>query len=241
MNTYRKTGRGRRQISKSFRICSYKKQGGGGNLWLTSSRRKPNQSGSSSESMLTQTHVRNFLRMNTYRRDEVEALLGAPDKHTSRVGRDPIPNSEPLNFKLSTLNFRSSSSGLAHGLILRQFGAQAPLQFLAQLGDFHSRHHDEFARQHLARIIVVRQLAAYPAILAILIPAEAPVRNRLRADELKAPQQRIPLRYLKLLPQQRDLDKFFVRTKGFRHDWSNFRGPDPCWANWRYPHVCLPD
>src|SRR5258706_3812875 len=74
-----------------------------------------------------------------------------------------------------------------HGLVLRQLGAQAPLQLLAELGDFHSWHHDELAGQHLPRVIVVRQLAAHTAILAILIPAESPVRNGLRADELEAP------------------------------------------------------
>src|SRR5579862_3745666 len=78
---------------------------------------------------------------------------------------------------------------LNHGFILWQLRAQAPLQFLAQLIHFHARHHDELARQHLARLIIIRQLAAYPAILAILIPAEAPVRNGLRAEKLEAPQQ----------------------------------------------------
>ena len=57
-----------------------------------------------------------------------------------------------------------------------------------------------------------------PAILAILIPAEAAVRNRFRADELEAAQQRIALGHLEFLAHDGDVDELFVRTKGFRHD-----------------------
>src|SRR6266436_5960407 len=102
--------------------------------------------------------------------------------------------------------------------ICRELRAQAPLQFLAHLHDFHPWHHDEFAAQHLVRLVLIRQLARHPAILTILIPAEAPIRYRLRADELKAPQKRIPLRDLKLSSEDRDLHQLFIRTKGFRHD-----------------------
>src|SRR5580704_8323048 len=75
--------------------------------------------------------------------------------------------------------------------IRRQLRAQAPLQLLAQLRDLHSRHDDKFAAQHFARLIIVGQLARHAAILALLIPAKASVRNRLRADELEAAQQRV--------------------------------------------------
>src|SRR5713226_2751240 len=74
--------------------------------------------------------------------------------------------------------------------IRRELRAQAPLQFLAHLHDFHPWHHDEFAAQHLVRLVLIRQLAGHAAILAILVPAEAPIRNRLWTDELKASQKR---------------------------------------------------
>jgi hypothetical protein len=73
--------------------------------------------------------------------------------------------------------------------IARQLRPQAPLQLLAQLADLHPRHHNELAAQHLARLVIIGQLAGDPAILTILIPAEPTVRDRFRADELKAPQQ----------------------------------------------------
>src|SRR5262249_27053545 len=114
------------------------------------------------------------------------------------------------------------SSRLDYGFILRQFRLQAPFQFLAQFVHFHAGHDDELASQHFARLIVVRQLTAYTAILAILIPAEASVGNRLRAQKLEAAQQGIPLRHLKLLAQDRDLDEFFIRPKRFRHDTVQF-------------------
>src|SRR5713226_113111 len=116
------------------------------------------------------------------------------------------------NSKLRTENSRNNWR------VRRQFRAQAPLQFLAHLHDFHPGHHDELAAQHLVWFVLIRQLTRHPAILAILIPAEAPVRNRFWTDKLKTPQQRIPLRDLKLFPEDRNLHELFVRTKGFRHD-----------------------
>ncbi len=85
-----------------------------------------------------------------------------------------------------------------------QLRAQAPFQFLAHFRDIHPRHHDELAAQHLVRFVLIRQLAAHTAILAILVPTEASIRYRFRTDELKSPQKRIPLRDLKLLPENRD-------------------------------------
>jgi hypothetical protein len=68
-----------------------------------------------------------------------------------------------------------------------ELGAQAPPQFLAHFRHFHAGHYDELARKHFAGLVVVGQLAGHAAILAILIPAETPVRNGLWADELEAP------------------------------------------------------
>jgi len=88
-----------------------------------------------------------------------------------------------------------------NGCVRRQLGAQAPLQFLADFGDFHSGHDDEFAAQHLARFVVIGELAGNPAILALLVPAEAPVGDRFGTDELKAAQQRVPFWDLEFLSQ----------------------------------------
>jgi len=114
----------------------------------------------------------------------------------------------------------------------RQLRTEAPFQFLADLGDLHSGHHDELAAQHLTCLIVVRQLRRDAAILAILIPAETPVGNRLRADELKAAQDGIFLRHLEFSPQDGDLHQLLVRTKWFRH-----KHPGPPHASLRWAAV----
>jgi hypothetical protein len=62
----------------------------------------------------------------------------------------------------------------------------------------HSSHDDEFAAQHFPGLVVVRELTPNPAILALLIPAEAPIGNGLWADELETAQQGVALRHLKL-------------------------------------------
>ncbi len=74
---------------------------------------------------------------------------------------------------------RSSKSGLSKKdsaeLLLgncqvgRQLRPQTPLQLLAQLRHFHAGHHDKFAAQHLARLVVVRQLAGHPAVLPRMV------------------------------------------------------------------------
>ena len=88
-----------------------------------------------------------------------------------------------------------------NGRVRRQLGAQAPFQFLADFGYFHSGHDDKFAAQHFARFVVVGELAGNTAILALLIPAETPVRNRLGTDKLETTQQRVPFRDLEFLSQ----------------------------------------
>jgi hypothetical protein len=104
------------------------------------------------------------------------------------------------------------------GGVRGELGAETPLQLLAHVGDFHAGHHDEFAGEHFARLVIIGELASYAAILAILIPAEAPVRNSFRADELKAAQQGIAFRDLEFSTEDIDVHKLFVRTKRFRHD-----------------------
>src|SRR5258706_5048854 len=105
-----------------------------------------------------------------------------------------------------------------HGQVGGQLRSQAPLQLLAQFGYFHAGHHDEFAAQHLARFVVVGQLARYTTILAFLVPTEPSIRNRFRANELEAAQKTVALRHLKFLAQDGNVHKLFVRTERFRHD-----------------------
>lgn len=62
-------------------------------------------------------------------------------------------------------------------------------------------------------MILIRKLARHATILTVLIPAESPVRNRLWANELKAPQQRIALGYEEGSPHDRNFDQALVWTK----------------------------
>lgn len=65
-------------------------------------------------------------------------------------------------------------------------------------------------------LVIVHQLADHAAILAILIPAEAPVGNRFRADVLKAPEYGVLLRDLESLPQNLDFHQAFIGAKYLR-------------------------
>jgi hypothetical protein len=53
-------------------------------------------------------------------------------------------------------------------------------------------------------LVVIRKLAIGAAILAFLAPTEAPVRNRLRADELERTEDRVPFRNKERLPHHRN-------------------------------------
>jgi hypothetical protein len=75
------------------------------------------------------------------------------------------------------------------------------------------RHNNKLAAEHFPGLIIIRELAGNTAVLAILIPAEAAVRNRLGTDELETSQKRVPLRNLKLSAKNGDLDELLVRTK----------------------------
>ena len=84
----------------------------------------------------------------------------------------------------SWFRFKLSADGSPRG----ELGTQTPFQLLTHFGDFHTRHDDKFAGKHFARLVVVGELTADAAILAILIPAEAAIRNGFWADELEAAQ-----------------------------------------------------
>ena len=68
-----------------------------------------------------------------------------------------------------------------------------------------------------ARLVVVGQLTFDAAVLALLVPAEPPVGDRLRADELEAAQNGVLLRHLDLLAQDLNLHQPLVGAEEFRH------------------------
>jgi len=104
------------------------------------------------------------------------------------------------------------------GIVGSEFerAAETGLQVLAHVHDFHARHDHKFAGEHVARLIVVGKLATDAAILAILIPAEAAVRDRLRAEKLEAAKQRVALRNFHGLAENFDFDEAFVRAERTR-------------------------
>jgi hypothetical protein len=104
------------------------------------------------------------------------------------------------------------------GGVRGELGAETPLEFLTHIGDFHPGHDNKFAGEHFARLVIIGKLAGDAAVLAILIPAKAAIGDGFRADELEAAEQGIALGNMELLPHDDDIDEFFIRTKGFRHD-----------------------
>src|ERR1700676_2117511 len=93
---------------------------------------------------------------------------------------------------------------------------EAILEFGADLGNFHSRAHEELAAQQFMRLFFIRQFSGHAAILTILIPAEASVGYRFRADVLKTTKNRIFLRDFERLAQDLDGNQAFVGTKYLR-------------------------
>jgi hypothetical protein len=113
--------------------------------------------------------------------------------------------------------------------LLAQLVLEAILQFGADLGNLHARADQELAAQEFVRAVFVCEFADDATILAVLVPAESPVRNRFRADVLKAAENRVFFRNLESFPQDFDFDEPLVRAKNlrsparrgsFRHWWS---------------------
>ena len=119
----------------------------------------------------------------------------------------------------------AQSSGV-DGRVGRELGTETPLEFLAEFGDFHAGHDDKLASDHFTRFIIIGKLTGDAAILAILIPAEAAVGDRFRADKLKTTKQGVAFRNLEFFSENRNFNEFFVRTERFRHD-----GPTLCKQN----------
>jgi hypothetical protein len=97
--------------------------------------------------------------------------------------------------------------------LLAQLLLQAVFQFRTDLGNFHARAHQELAAQEIMRTVFIGKFSSHAAVLAILVPAKTAVRNRFRADVLKAAEDRILLGNLKGLSQNLDFDEAFVGAK----------------------------
>jgi len=67
-------------------------------------------------------------------------------------------------------------------------------------------------------LVVIGQLALDTTVLAILIPAEATVGDRFRADVLEAAQERIFLGNFEGLAKDGDFNQAFEGPKGFGHN-----------------------
>jgi hypothetical protein len=115
--------------------------------------------------------------------------------------------------------------------LLVHFFLEAILQFGADFRDFHTRTDQELATQEIVRALLIRQLSNDAAILAVLVPAETPVRDGFRTNVLKASKDRILLGDLENLPKNFDLNQPLVRPKNlarsarsgrFRHLWSRW-------------------
>ena len=94
-----------------------------------------------------------------------------------------------------------------------QFILQAILEFGAEFCNFHAGAHHELTAEQFARLVVVNQFAHHAAILAILIPAEPPIRDGFRADVLKAAENRVLFRDLEGLPEDLDFNQPFIGPK----------------------------
>jgi len=100
--------------------------------------------------------------------------------------------------------------------LLFQLALQAILQLGADLGNFHARAHHKLAAQEFVRAVFIGEFCDHAAILAILIPAEAPVGDGFRADVLKAAKNGVLLRNLERFSQDCDFDQPFVWPKNLR-------------------------
>jgi hypothetical protein len=109
--------------------------------------------------------------------------------------------------------------GTSGKCLLAEFGAEAANEFGRKLGNVHAFGNKEFAAEYGAALIVVGELAIHATVLAILVPAKPAVWDRIRTDELKRAEKRIPFRHQKSLAENRHLNKLFIRTKHVRHEY----------------------
>jgi len=107
-------------------------------------------------------------------------------------------------------------------LIKRRSGFGSPdhshkviAKFFREVGDLHAFRYQDLTGEDGARrhIRLTRHGEGNPAILALLVPAKAAVRNGIRTDVLESAQAGILLRDLECLAQNRDVDQRFVVPK----------------------------
>src|SRR6185436_9496628 len=94
----------------------------------------------------------------------------------------------PVSLFTRKISISSKASASVASIVvasLLQRGPKAALQLRTDRSNLHPGHHDKFAAKHFPRLVIVRQFRHYPAILAILVPAETPVRNRLWTQKLE--------------------------------------------------------
>ena len=117
----------------------------------------------------------------------------------------PPPVLWPLNSK--------TAGKMPAPLLLAEFLLQAKLKFGTDLGNLHAGTYQEFATEHLMRLVIVHEFAGDAAILAILIPTEPAVGDRFRADVLKTAENCIFFRDLEGLPENLDFHQTLIGTK----------------------------
>jgi hypothetical protein len=148
--------------------------------------------------------------MNTYRithskRLYFQQLQDTPDGS----GRNSVPTARTLPTKVPIVCEREK--------LLAERVLEANAQLGTHVRNLHPGHDNELAALHLPRLIIVRELGLNAAILAILIPAETAVRNRLGAEKLKAPKERVSIWNFHGLPEHFDLYQLLVRPKRSRN------------------------
>ena len=82
--------------------------------------------------------------------------------------------------------------------------SQAISQFGTQLSDSKSVLDRQLAGKRRAFLSPVSEVERYPAILAVFVPTEPSIGDRLGRQILKTSQQRVVFRDLKFLPENRD-------------------------------------
>lgn len=111
-----------------------------------------------------------------------------------------------------------TTSGLIREGLLPQLILEAILQFGADFRNFHAGAHQKLAAQEIVRAVFIGEFSDDAAILAILIPAETPVRDGFRADVLEAAKNRVLFRDLESFSQDFNFNQPLVGAK-------NLRGP----------------
>jgi hypothetical protein len=109
--------------------------------------------------------------------------------------------------------------------LLAKLASEATHELRGKLGDVHPGGNHELAAEDRARAVIVGQLTIDAAVLAFLIPAEAPIRNSVGADELKTAKKGVPFGHEKGLAQDGDLNEMLIGPKNAFQDARSHRFP----------------